>query len=67
MTTPVDADNPNTGETRTTLSHKKQLISFPAANDDYCYLCKCAAILRAAFSAQPLDVSLEDRARARDE
>lgn len=47
--------------------HEKSLTSFPAADDDYRYLRKRAAILCAAFNAQPLDVSYEDRAQAWNE
>ena len=43
---------------------KASLTPFPAANDDYRYLRKRATILCAAFNAQPLDVSDEERAQA---
>lgn len=43
------------------------LTPFPAAGDDYRYLRKRAAILCAAFNAQPLDVSDKGRAQAWNE
>jgi len=46
---------------------KGLLTPFPAANDDYRYLRKRATILCAAFNAQPLDVSDEERAQAWNE
>jgi hypothetical protein len=46
---------------------KASLTPFPAANDDYRYLRKRATILCAAFNAQPLDVSDEERAQAWNE
>ena len=52
------------------MSHENQnrfLTPFPAANDDYRYLRKRATILCAAFNAQPLDVSEEERAQAWNE
>jgi hypothetical protein len=48
-------------------SPKGSLTPFPAANDDYRYLRKRATILCAAFNAQPLDVSDEERAQAWNE
>lgn len=46
---------------------KGSLTPFPAANDDYRYLRKRAAILCAAFNAQPFDVSDKERAQAWNE
>ena len=46
---------------------KRSLTPFPAANDDYRYLRKRATILCAAFDAQPLDVSNDERAQAWNE
>lgn len=45
-------------------NREKSLISFPAANDDYSYLRKRAAVLCAAFNTLPTDTPDVDRARA---
>lgn len=46
---------------------KGSLTPFPAADDDYRYLRKRAAVLCAAFNAQSLDVSDKERAQAWNE
>lgn len=43
---------------------EKSLLSFPAANDDYRYLRKRAAILCDALNSLPIDAPDVDRARA---
>lgn len=45
-------------------ANKATLVSFPAATDDYRYLRKRASMLCAAFNAQPIDVSQEERNQA---
>ena len=70
MATPEESSDSNDATEyahSTNQKLKKSLTSFPAANDDYRYLRKRATILCAAFNAQPLDVSEEERAQAWNE